>query len=133
MAFPKYFIYGPVADQEGIQLHYVNQTSWDDIISARRYDFWGLPYIIIKRNCGLWRMWLIPLFWLNWKKFKDSVEKHCPKEHPFRTAMLSYDGPSKYSFIRMTIIFSVIGSPILLFFVIPLCVYLIHIIKVYFF
>ena len=64
---------------EGIVLYRVNKLVWSDIVETYKYNFFGLPYIRIKRKKGM--HWWLPLYFIGENTIKEALLKYVPQNN----------------------------------------------------
>jgi hypothetical protein len=71
--------------QEGIVLYRFKRLRWEDVCSARRVNFFGLPYIVVKRHKGF--PWWLPLYFENHRQIEEALLGAVPHDNPLRSAV----------------------------------------------
>ena len=91
-AFPyTWFILELEIDSEGIRLYRINITKWDEVVSARKMNVFGLKYLQVTRrkkmNC------LIPFYFKGQRPIEDALKEKCPAGNPIHQ-LLALDSQS---------------------------------------
>lgn len=60
----------------GIVLYRFYRVSWDEIIQARRWNLFGLNYLVVSRRRGL--PWFIPLYYWSRRPMIDALIEKAP-------------------------------------------------------
>lgn len=80
-----WFLGAVTISREGIVLYRFKSLKWEEVHSARRVNFFGLPYIVVKRHKGL--PWWLPLYFENHRRIEEALVGSVPHDHPLRSAL----------------------------------------------
>lgn len=83
-----YFLCTVVVSRNGIVLYRKNEARWQDMISARRVSFLGLPYLKVERKKGL--RWWIPHYLTKPEEFRLALTAKAPVGNPLREYAENY-------------------------------------------
>jgi len=72
--------------KDGLVLYRVNRLKWQDIISARKTSFLGLPYILLKRQKGF--AWWLPLYYEGNGNIQDAIISFAPNGNPLKEIVI---------------------------------------------
>jgi len=70
---------------DGLVLYRVNRLRWEDVKSARRVRFLGLPYMLIKRHKGF--TWWLPLYYEGKRNIRETLRSVVPNGNPLRESI----------------------------------------------
>ncbi|MDG0816464.1 hypothetical protein [Bdellovibrio svalbardensis] len=77
--------YAPIGTKGGLYIYKFNFVKWDQIQSAKKLSFFGLPYLILRlsvRRPPFWiKTWWVPMCLGD---LSSSVIKYCPNGNPLR-------------------------------------------------
>ena len=72
--------------KDGLALYKINRLKWQDITSAKRTSFLGLPYILLRRKKGT--TWWLPLYYVGESNFQTTLLNVIPSDNPIRDSLL---------------------------------------------
>ncbi|MDH5573682.1 MAG: hypothetical protein OEY89_18095 [Gammaproteobacteria bacterium] len=72
--------------KDGLVLYRVNRLKWQDIISARKTSFLGLPYILLKRQNGF--AWWLPLYFEGKGTIQETIISLAPDGNPLKESLV---------------------------------------------
>jgi len=72
--------------KDGLILYRVNKLKWQEIISARKTSFLGLPYVLLKRQKGF--AWWLPLYFEGNGNIKEAIVNLAPDGNPLKVCLV---------------------------------------------
>ena len=73
-------------DNEGIRLYRWNVMKWNEVVSAKRMNAFGLKYLQVTRRKGM--KWSIPLYLRGHPPIEVALKEKCPAGNPIHQLLL---------------------------------------------